>query len=229
MNTILISGASRGIGLELTRHFLNLDWQVIATCRNPELALPLQSLSSNPGLRIMPLEVTSAESIRHLAQTLQGQPLDVLVNNAGVMGGDQQGLANMDPTAWLHTFAVNTIAPFQLSTALLPNLLQAELPRIITISSQMGAFGLEMGSGSYAYRSSKSAVSKVMQVMAQELRDQGVVVCPVHPGWVRTDMGGPNAQISPAESAAGLAALINKLTLAESGRFWTWDGREHVW
>jgi len=229
MHTILITGANRGIGLELTRHFLNLGWHVIATCRAPEQATSLQTLASSKALRILPLEVSSTASINALTDTLAMQAVDVLVNNAGVMGGEHQSLADMDYDAWLHTFAVNTLAPFHVSTALLPNLLQAELPRIITISSQMGAFGLEMGTGSYAYRSSKSAVSKVMQVMAQELHDKGVVVCPVHPGWVRTDMGGPHAEISAEQSAAGIATLITGLTLAESGRFWTWDGREHVW
>ena len=103
------------------------------------------------------------------------------------------------------------------------------MPRIVTLSSQMGAFGRELGSGRYAYRSSKTAVSKVMQVLANELRARGVIVCPVHPGWVKTDMGGAAAEISPEESAAGLHRLIEGLTLEQSGRFWTWDGREHVW
>ncbi len=145
------------------------------------------------------------------------------------MGGDKQDISNMDYAAWLHTFNVNTLGPFRLSTGLLANLRRASRPRIVTLSSQMGAFGLQMGTGSYAYRSSKSAVSKVMQVLAAELKGDNIIVCPVHPGWVQTDMGGTNASISASTSAEALCKLIDKLTMAQSGRFWNWNGEEHTW
>jgi NAD(P)-dependent dehydrogenase (short-subunit alcohol dehydrogenase family) len=155
--------------------------------------------------------------------------VDVLINNAGIMGGDKQDFSNMDYAAWLHTLNVNTLGPFRLSAALLPNLKQARRPRIVTLSSQMGAFGLQMGTGSYAYRSSKSAVSKVMQVLAVELKGDGIIVIPVHPGWVQTDMGGARAAIPASKSAEGLCKLIDNLTMEHSGRFWKWDGTEHAW
>lgn len=229
METIFITGANRGLGLALCEYFLARNWRVLATCRKPQAAESLLALQAMGNLELLRLEVSNAEELADCCRQLAGTPIDVVVNNAGVMGGDHQGLRDMDYAAWQQTLDINVLAPFRIITSLLPNLELSPRPRVITLSSQMGAFGLNLGTGSYAYRSSKSAVSKVMQVMAMELRDSGVVVCPVHPGWVKTDMGGSSAKITPEESAAGLYALINRLTLKESGRFWTWDGREHVW
>ncbi len=227
MQTIVISGANRGIGLALTRQFLQAGHHVIAGCRQPAEAADL--LASLGSLELAQLDVGDAKSVSLFCQQLGTRAVDVLINNAGVMGGEQQGIGDMDYADWLHTFEINTLAPFRLATALLPNLKLAARPRIATISSQMGAFGLELGTGLYAYRSSKAAVSKVMQVLAQELAADNIIVCPLHPGWVRTDMGGQSAHISTEASASGLFKLIDNLTMDQSGRFWTWEGREHVW
>jgi NAD(P)-dependent dehydrogenase (short-subunit alcohol dehydrogenase family) len=134
----------------------------------------------------------------------------------------------MDYARWLRTIEINTMAPFRLTTALRGNLRQSARPRVVTLSSQMGSLQRQ-GKGSVAYRSSKAAVNKVMQVLAIELREDGIVVCPVHPGWVRTDMGGPTADISVDDSARGLHAWIDSLAMEHSGRFWTWNGQEHPW
>lgn len=227
MQTIVITGANRGIGLGLVRCFAAAGHHVIAACRQPDTASALRQISGS--IEILPLDVADAVSIAAFAAAVGTRKVDVLINNAGVMGGDKQGFKDMDYDAWLRTFQINTLAPFRLTSLLLPNLKQATNARVVTVSSQMGAFGLDMGFGTYAYRSSKSAVSKVMQVLANELRADNIVVCPVHPGWVKTDMGGANAQIPVEQSANGLFQLISNLTMAQSGRFWTWDGREHVW
>ena len=232
MTTILITGANRGIGLELTRRYLAAGNNVIATCRNPEESSLLTGLrdQTQPAgqLECAKLEVTSADDVNQLTTTLTGRAIDVLINNAGVMGGDRQSLEDMDYDAWLNAFAINTIAPFRLIAALRENLRRAEHPRVITVSSQMGALS-RTSKGSFAYRSSKAAVNKVMQVLALELEADGIICCPVHPGWVRTDMGGPQADISVEESAAGLIELIEGLTQSDSGRFWTYNGEEHSW
>ena len=229
MQTIVITGANRGIGLALSREFTEKGWHVIATCRNPSSASALQALANKGQLEIFQCDVSSASETAALCDALSGKPIDVLVNNAGIMGGEHQDLDDMDYEAWASTMDINVLAPFRISTSLLPCLRLSTNPRIITISSQMGAFGKVMGTGQYAYRSSKAAVSKVMQVMALQLANEGIIVCPVHPGWVQTDMGGPSATITTAESAAGLYKLIDGLTIEKSGRFWTWDGNEHVW
>lgn len=228
METVLITGANRGIGLELTKQFLQAGRQVLATCRDPAAASELTVLGADPQLSIRALEVTDEASVTRLIQDLGEQRIDVLINNAGIMGGERQSLNDMDYAGWSRAFEVNTIAPFRLVTALREHLLRAERPRAVTLSSQMGALSRQ-STGSHAYRSSKAAVNKVMQVLALELAEDGIIVCPVHPGWVRTDMGGSTADLSVAESAAGLFDLINSLTAEHSGRFWTWEGKEHPW
>lgn len=228
METIVITGANRGIGLELTRLYAQAGKHVVAGCRQPHKAEALRKLGGK--LDVVQLDVSSASDITNLGKALKDEPVDLLINNAGVWGGPHQGIADMDYAEWLKTFETNTLAPLRVSSVLLPNLKKAKRPRIVTISSQMGAFDVKgMGVGTYAYRSSKAAVSKVMQTLAEELAPHGIIVVPVHPGWVRTDMGGPNAQLSVEESAGGLFRLIEGLTPAQSGRFWRWDGTEHPW
>jgi NAD(P)-dependent dehydrogenase (short-subunit alcohol dehydrogenase family) len=221
METVLVTGANRGIGLELTRRFLDTERRVIATSRDPEHSAELCALSS-PDLIVKALDVTDSASISRLRSDLSDHTIDVLVNNAGVFGGDRQGIDDMDHAAWIRTFEVNTIGPFR------PHLLRSDRPRIVALSSQMGSLHRQ-SVGSHAYRSSKAALNKVMQVLSLELRSAGIVVCPVHPGWVRTEMGGSEADLSVGESAAGLVTLIDSLTLEHSGRFWTWEGKEHPW
>ncbi|MEM1434102.1 MAG: SDR family oxidoreductase [Pseudomonadota bacterium] len=228
MDNVLITGANRGIGLELTRQFLAAGQRVFACCRTPEAAVELKLLNDEPLLSIHALDVTADASVAALAGLLGATHLDVLVNNAGIMGGDRQSVDDMDYGAWRDAFEVNTLAPFRLVAALLPMLRQAERPRVVTLSSQMGSLNRK-STGAHAYRSSKAAVNKVMQVLALELEADGIVVCPVHPGWVRTAMGGATAELSAEESAAGLVRLIDSLTPAHSGRFWTWEGKEHPW
>ncbi len=228
METVVITGTNRGIGLELTRLFLRAGNRVIATCRNPDSASVLNALGKEGNLVIRQLDVSDGESISRLCSDLSDQIVDVLINNAGIFGGDRQSADEMDYDAWLKTLAVNTLAPFRLATALKDNLKQAERPRIVTLSSQMGSLSRK-STGSYAYRSSKAALNKVMQTLAIEMEADGIIVCPVHPGWVQTDMGGESAEITPQESAAGLFEFVNSLTMEQSGRFWTWQGKEHPW
>lgn len=227
METVFITGASRGIGLELARQFLALGYQVIATYRN-QPTQELKNLLTNQNLSLFELEVTSESSIQALVDSLNGRSIDILVNNAGIIGADDQAFETMDSKLWLNTFAVNSVAPLMISRALLSSLEKSETPRIITISSQMGSLSRE-SLGMYAYRSSKAAVNKVMQVLALELKEKGITVCPVHPGWVQTDMGGEQADISVVESAGGIVRLIQRITIEESGKFFTWEGTEHPW
>ena len=228
METFIVTGANRGIGLELTRQLLHGKKQVIATCRNPQAANALSELSSDKNLSIVALELADENSIKRFCSELSARVIDVLINNAGEMGSEQQTLENMNFDAWLQTFKINTIAPFHISSALLNNLKRSPRPRIVSISSQMGSLSLS-STGSYAYRSSKAALNKVMQVMANELEPDGIIVCPVHPGWVKTDMGGPGASITVKESACGLITFIENLKPEQSGRFWKWNGEEHAW
>jgi NAD(P)-dependent dehydrogenase (short-subunit alcohol dehydrogenase family) len=204
---------------------------VFAACRTPEAAQSLSKLKlSNPEtLRIYPLEVTDEHSVKTLADALHNEAIDVLINNAGISGGEKQDIREMDYSRWALTLAVNTISPFRVSLALLDNLRQSRKPRIITLSSQLGSMLRPTSTGNYAYRSSKAAVNKVMQGLAVDLRLENIIVCPVHPGWVQTDMGGSRADLTVQESASGLIRLIDRLELSDSGHFLKWNGEEHPW
>ncbi|BCE00480.1 hypothetical protein TYM08_P0543 [Marinicellulosiphila megalodicopiae] len=179
-------------------------------------------------MTLIELEVTSDASISNMVKLLDNQSIDILINNAGVISPADQSLEKMDTNGWMHAFAVNSIAPFMISTALLPNLMQSKRPRILTISSMMAALHRD-SMGMYAYRSSKAAVNKVMQTMSVELKDKGIIVCPIHPGWVQTQMGGVDAEITALESAQGIYRLAQSVKLEQSGTFFTWEGDVHVW
>jgi len=227
MKTVLITGTNRGIGLELVKQFLSKPYNIIATYRG-EAGADLTSLAQSEHITLMQVEVTSDQSIKTLVQKLDNQCIDILINNAGVIGPDNQSLEKMDIDGWMQAFAVNSISPFVMSQALLPMLEQSNNAKIINISSMMAALGRE-STGMYAYRSSKAALNKVSQTMAVELREKGIIICPVHPGWVKTDMGGQDAQITAFESATGIFKLVENISIKDSGTFLTWEGDIHVW
>ena len=152
----------------------------------------------------------------------------MLINNAGTKGGERQALDDLDLAAWHEAFDVNTIGPLLIARAFKPHLLAAGDARLMTVSSQLGASTWPLG-GSYVYATSKAAVNKTMQALAIDWRDAPIIVAMIHPGWVRTDMGGDQAPLSPEESAAGIARLVEDLEMAQSGRFWNWDGSERAW
>ncbi|MFD2178360.1 SDR family oxidoreductase [Veronia pacifica] len=227
METVLITGASRGIGLELTRQFLRLDYRVISTYRG-QPSEQLNSLLSHDALTLYELEVTDDSSINELVARLGSSKIDILINNAGVLGSTEQALNTVEVNDWLNTFATNTIAPLMVSRALVASMARSENPRIITISSQMGSLE-DDGPAMYAYRSSKTAVNKVMQLLSLEQEHTALTVCSVHPGWVKTDMGGEDADITAEQSASGIADVIKNLTKEQNGTFLSWQGKEIPW
>lgn len=228
---VLITGANRGLGLELTRIAARRGNHVFACCRHPGTAEALQALKEEcAGIDILPLSVVDADSIGALTERLTGTPIDVLLNNAGIFGPppEKQTASEMDYLGWATTFAVNSIAPVRLLHALRPNLEVARPAKAIAITSQMGALSVDMPFG-LAYSASKAALNKVMRLMAPEMAAHGIAIGLIHPGWVRTDMGGPDADLAPEESAAGVWSVIDKLTLADAGSFYSWDGTPHPW
>ncbi len=233
METVLITGAGRGIGLKLAEEFLRRDYQVIGTVRSSPAKEAVEGLAAGLGknVEVHFLEVTDSQSVDDLKKILAGRPLDILINNAGVLGGDKQEYDNLDFGEWQNTLEVNTIAPMRLALAFLPNLLGRTAGKIVTISSILGSLtdGGYDGHDAIAYRSSKAAVNKAMQCLALELRPKNVGVYLMHPGWVRTDMGGADADIDVAESCNGLADTIINFTLEDSAKFWNYDGAELAW
>lgn len=202
--------------------------RVIAAVRDPFKVPDLLRTAPRETCMIIGMEVTDQRSVDRAAASVK-EPVDVLVNNAGVNPPGRQRAVEADLAAFSWTLEVNTVAPLRVSQAFLPHLRQSASPRILTVSSQMGALTTNASSGAMAYRTSKAAVNKVMQCLASDLAAESIPVAVVHPGWVRTDMGGGGADIAPEESAAGLIALCDGLTMDRTGQFFRWDGTIHPW
>ena len=228
--TVVLTGANRGIGLALARLFVTSgNWRVVAGCRNPDSAPELAALAlENPdALAVHALDVADPASVSAFVAALGDRPVDLLLNNAGVFAKPQD-LETLDFERWDQEFRVNTMGPMRLALGLLGSLRKGGNPRIVTISSQMGSMARPKG-GAYAYRSTKAALNKAMQGLALDLADDGICVVVMHPGWVRTDMGGSGADISVEESAGGIFSVVTGLKMADTGRFLQWNGSEHDW
>ncbi len=223
----MVTGANRGIGLELVRQYAADGERVFACCRKPQAANRLKEIvkGSADRVTICRLDVTSPEDIAALKQQLGGTPIDILINNAGISGGRDP---DVDYDAWEEAFRVNSIAPYRISATFHANLASGELKKLATISSQLGSITNNSG-GRTAYRASKAAVNQVMKGLAYEYRRDGIAVVMLHPGWVRTDMGGPQAPVSPEESARGIKQVIEELRIENTGKFMDFQGRDLPW
>ena len=224
MTTVLITGANRGLGLEFTRQYKAAGATVIATCRNPATAQSLNTL----GVEVLTLDVADSASIAALAATLQGTTIDILISNAGIWGPQRQSANDCPPEAMAEVFTVNTIAPLMIARALKPNLIAGQDKKLIVLTSKMGSISDSSG-GVVAYRASKAALNIVMHGLAKDWARDGILVGVLHPGWVKTDMGGPGAPLNAIESVTGLRARIAELNPATSGRFIAFDGQEIGW
>lgn len=225
-----ITGASRGLGLEFVRQLLNRGDTIDAGVRSPPEARQLQELVQEAGgrLRLHALDIAEPKSVDAFAASVGQEPLDVLINNAGVYGKDGT-LTGLDYESMADTFAINTLGPLRLTAALLPALRRGSARRIIHITSQMGSIGDNGMGGSYGYRISKAALNMAMRNMHLELRTEGFVTIAVHPGWVQTDMGGPQAPLRPEQSVRGMINVIDRLKAEDSGRFFSYEGQELPW
>ena len=227
MATVLITGANRGLGLEFCRQYAAEGWQVLACCRNPETASKLTGI---PHVRVFPLDVSDFAQIDTLAAQLQDTAIDVLINNAGIYGDSSRGgFGQLDYAAWTQTLTINTQAPVKMAEAFLPHLQRGDKKMLVSITSQMGSIADNGSGGSILYRTSKAALNAAMKSLAIDLEDQGIGVLVLHPGWVKTDMGGPNALIDARQSVAGMRQVIAQFTLAQNGSFLKYDGSSLPW
>lgn len=231
MPTILITGSNRGLGLEWSRQYALLGWRVFATCRYPEQAEELQRLAEkHTGVSIRRLDVTREDQIALLVTELQNEPIDLLVNNAGVYPEKYLSPNTpLDYEVWAHTFMVNTMAALRITHGFIRNLARSEKRLVVAISSHMGSIAEIDSPGSYLYRSSKAALNAVMKGLALELAPLHIGVLILHPGWVKTRMGGPDAPLSVEESVRGMRALIDRFTPTFTGRFFRYNGTEIPW
>jgi NAD(P)-dependent dehydrogenase (short-subunit alcohol dehydrogenase family) len=232
MPRVLITGSNRGLGLEWVRQCAARGWGVNATCRDPDAAAELQDLASrHPDLRLHRLDVTAADQVAGVAEALRDEALDLLVNNAGVYfehwGKDPIG--GIDFEDWEETFRVNTLGPMRVTEALLPQLARGERPLVVAITSHMGSIADIDAPRDYAYRSSKAALNAAMHGLAHELEPRGIGLLLLHPGWVRTRMGGSSAPLSPEKSVRGMLALVDRFNPDMSGAFFRYDGARMPW
>jgi NAD(P)-dependent dehydrogenase (short-subunit alcohol dehydrogenase family) len=226
MTTVLITGANRGLGLEFCKQYAAEGWNVLACCRNPETADKLNAISR---IQVFQLDVSDFSQIDHLAAKMQDTPIDVLINNAGIYGGPHYGFGQLDYAAWTHTLTVNAQAPVKMAEAFLPHLNRGNKKLLVSISSQMGSIADNKSGGSILYRTSKAALNAAMKSIAIDLKDLGIGVVVLHPGWVKTDMGGPDALIEARESVRGMRQVIERFIPDQSGTFLKYDGSTLPW
>jgi NAD(P)-dependent dehydrogenase (short-subunit alcohol dehydrogenase family) len=232
MPCVLVTGANRGLGLGLARVYLEDGWDVIAAVRHTstELATLAHQPQTSGRLDIRQLDLCDDGKLAALSASLAGRPVDVLINNAGRMArAKHQGLAEFDRGLWHALFDINLFTPMRLAELLLPNLERSGRGRIVTISSDLGSMALNRDGGLYAYRASKAGVNAIMKSLALDLADRGIIAVALSPGWVRTDMGGPRAELDVDTSVRGMQRVIDTLRPEDSGKFLAWDGRELPW
>jgi len=232
--TVLVTGASRGIGLALAKELASRGWLVLAGARHPAAAHGLQAAAREAGpgtIDILTMDVRSDESVRGAVEeaTAKVRALDVLVNNAGVFPEEgNEPLDKLPLDCFEEAFAVNVVGVARVTRLLLPLLTRAKHPRVINISSLAGSIAAKEDSRHYCYSASKAALNMLTRAMAAELRPRGVTVVAVTPGWVQTEMGGPQAPLTVEESARSLAGTIDRVSHHEAGQFLDRDGRAGV-
>ena len=214
---VLIIGASRGIGAELARKAVAAGHEVAGTVRSGE---------APEGVRTIRLDVANADSVARAASEFD-EPIDLLIHNAGINPRDGQSFGSADPEAWARMLDVNVLGPLRVAEAFRPRLREGSV--VAFTSSQLGSMSLGGGVGYPAYNASKAALNKLVQDLAAAWKDDGIAVLALHPGWVRTDMGGLNASISPEESARGILEVVTSKGIEDTGTFWNWNATPHEW
>ncbi len=234
MSTVLITGANRGLGLGLAKAYLEDGCDVVALVRQ---ASPELTGLGCAALDIRECTLTDDWELGAVADSLADRTIDVLINNAGRMAkveglarADQlQGFGHFNRELWHDVFDINLFTPMRLAELLVEQVARAERGRIVTLSSMLGSMALNDSGGLYAYRASKAGVNAIMKSMAMDLAEQGVIAIAMHPGWVRTDMGGSKATFDIDTSVRGMQAVIERLSFEDSGKLLSHDGSELPW
>lgn len=223
--TVLITGANRGIGLAMAETFSKAGYSVVGTARRPETATALQSLR----VRVIQLDVTDPASVADLAMQLGDEPIDILINNAGILSEEAVEFASVDIEKLVIEYQVNALGPLRVTQALLPNVMAGERKIVANISSMMGSMELNTFGCCMGYRASKAALNSFTKTLAVDMADDGTIFVLLHPGYVRTDMNEGEGEITAAQSAAGLYAVISGLDEADDGKFFNYDGKLMPW
>lgn len=229
MKTVLITGANRGLGLEFCRQYAQTGWQVIACCRLPNQTSALEKVAEqHDTVTIARLDVRDHKQIEALALEFRAVTIDLLISNAGIYG-DSHRFGHIDYQSWQDTMQVNVFSAIKLAETFADHLVVSKQGLFVAISSLMGSIADNDSGGSYLYRSSKAALNAAMKSLSFDFARQGTGVLIFHPGWVRTDMGGPHGLIDVHESISGMRQVIDDFTLSQTGRFVKYDGSEMPW
>jgi NAD(P)-dependent dehydrogenase (short-subunit alcohol dehydrogenase family) len=231
MVNALITGTNKGLGLGLTKSLLDKGYKVFATCRKMAKAKELEALSKTfPNkLKILEVDVVAPNAGESISNFLKDEPIDLFLNNAGTIGSRGQGFGQVTTSDWLEVLQVNLIAPLLISQSIIENISKGSEKKMFFLSSKVGSIADNSGGGMYVYRSSKTALNQVVKSLSVDLLGNRISVVALHPGWVRTDMGGPNALISIEKSVSGMIGVISRTTLTDTGKFFNYDGKEIPW
>jgi len=230
MATILVTGANRGLGSEFVERYLESGDDVIATYRNEESSFDLINMrDERSNLKLLHLDVSSNKSLNSFAENLGDSPIDIFINNAGVYGPRNSSFENVDEENWIPAIKVNAVAPLLLTQLIIKNIRAGTDKKLIYITSKMGSIDDNKGGGAYVYRSSKTALNAVVKSLSVDLKNENIAVALIHPGWVKTDMGGPNALIDKDTSVRGMTEVISNLDISSTGNFYNYDGSIIPW
>jgi NAD(P)-dependent dehydrogenase (short-subunit alcohol dehydrogenase family) len=224
--TILITGCNRGLGNALFNLYGNAGWNVIGTCRNPNAFSATCRRSGS--VKILPLDLNNEHHFFRLTRELSNTPIDVIINNAA-WATKEGNYASIQYTNWEKSMRINAYSILKMAESLLPNLLVSQEKKLIFISSVMGSINGNLEGGKYSYRCSKAAGNMIVKGLSEELKDDGIITASIHPGWVATRLGGPNAKITPAQSALYVKKIIDELTIENSGSFINYEGNHLEW
>lgn len=236
MSTILITGANRGLGLEFSRQYAAHGWAVLAASRQPDKSAELEQLAAqHPKITLQRLDVANENSVRDLAGNLTGKPIDVLLHCSGVYTRKGQNIGSIDYDGWREAFETNLFGVIRVTEALLENVAASTRKLIAAISTSLSILRGVQGESvaqagtSYQYRTSKTALNMALSILAKELQPRGISVVLLDPGWVKTDMGGPHAPLSPQESIAGMRKVLAGNPMEISGKFLGYDAAPRSW
>ncbi len=228
MKTVLITGANRGIGLEFSRQYASDGWRVLACSRGPSPELEKLSARHPERVKMHALNVSDHGEIERLGQLLSEESIDLLINNAGIYP-DSGGFGRTDYEKWMQAFKINTMAPLKMAETFVRQVAGSSQKTIATLTSKMGSVADNDSGGEYLYRTSKAAANMVTKSLSIDLKPSGITAVALHPGWVKTDMGGPSALISVETSVSGMRQVLARITPADSGKFIAYDGLEIPW
>ena len=230
-STYFITGCNRCLGLEFVRQLLARGQRVIATCRDIATSTDLTALTLKHSgqLSLVEMDVSDEASMREAVALLNDEAIDVFINNAGMYGPRDANFGNVDGPAMAEVLYTNAVAPVLLTQLLIDNVRKGSGKKLVYVSSKMGSIADNGRGGSYIYRSSKTALNSVVKSLALDLAPEGIATATLHPGWVRTDMGGPNGLIDAPESVSGMLNVIDGLSVANTGQFFSYDGSTIAW